>query len=144
VNNATHDENYTDLVFVSHEHFIVDVNVDIPFATSDHASINFNMLSNVNNAAARNSSMSLNGIPSPDKLDFDKIDHAGLSSELLHTNWSLVFVNNDNIDHAWEKFNSYIMSLILRFTPKKTKSKFTCRPNLSSYQNFPNDKYFIT
>jgi hypothetical protein len=57
--------------------------------------------------------------PSDDKLDFDKIDHAGLAADLLHTNWALIFTPNDNIDYAWERFSKYIMSLIAKFTPPK-------------------------
>ena len=35
----THERNFTDLIFVSHDNFVCDVNVDIPFSTSDHSSV---------------------------------------------------------------------------------------------------------
>ena len=41
---ATHDNNYTDLVFISYDNYVADVKTDLPFYTSDHASINFDII----------------------------------------------------------------------------------------------------
>ena len=58
-----------------------------------------------------------NTLPACVKLNFDKIDHAGLAAELLYTDWPSIFSLNDNIDCAWEKFSNHIISLIMKFTP---------------------------
>ena len=39
VHEPTHEHNFTDLVSVSHDNFVCDVNVDIPFTTSDHCNV---------------------------------------------------------------------------------------------------------
>ena len=45
VQEATHENNnYSDLVFSSHGSYIADVKTDIPFSTSDHASINLDII----------------------------------------------------------------------------------------------------
>jgi hypothetical protein len=54
------------------------------------------------------------------KLDFSRIDHAGLAASLLATDWRQYFSLTDDIDIAWEAFSSYIMSLITKFTPIKS------------------------
>jgi hypothetical protein len=127
--SPTHDRNITDLVFMSHESLLLSVEVDIPFSTSDHSSIEFKILANTPKAL----SYIPNTLPAADKLDFNKIDHAGLSSELLHTDWPSIFSLNDNIDYAWEQFSDYIMQLIAKFTP--IKASFV-KSNMS---NFPFD-----
>ena len=63
-----------------------------------------------------------NALPAANKLDFDKIDHAGLAAELLHTDWPSIFSFNDNIDYAWEQFSNHIMLLMAKFTPIKDSS----------------------
>ena len=39
MHEPTHERNFTDLVFVSHDNFVCGVNVDIPFSTSDHCTV---------------------------------------------------------------------------------------------------------
>ena len=39
-----HDNNYTDLVFISHNNYVTDIKTDLPFSASDHASINFDII----------------------------------------------------------------------------------------------------
>ena len=59
-------------------------------------------------------------VPLSYKLDFHRTDHAELAAELMYTNWSNIFCDNECIDSAWEKFSLYTMKLIVRFIPKKT------------------------
>ena len=94
----THDCNITDLVFMSHESLLLSVDVDIPFSTSNHSSIEFQILAHT----PKTLSYTTNSLPTANKLDFDKIDHAGLAAELLHMDWPSSFNFNDNIDYAWE------------------------------------------
>jgi exonuclease III len=116
----THDHNITDLVFVSHDNLIVSVDVDIPFSTSDHSSIEFQMVNNTPKAGTcTHDSLNCSTLPAVDKLDFDNIDHAGFAAELLHTDWPSIFSEDFSIDYAWEQFSKRIMSLVAKFTPIK-------------------------
>ena len=58
-------------------------------------------------------------MPRADRLDFDKIDIAGLISEILHIDWPHTFSTNDRIDSAWERLNKFIARLIADYTPIK-------------------------
>ncbi len=129
----THDNNLTDLIFISHDSLILNANVNIPFSTSDHSSIEFQMLLDAPKSVSRfhDSVAGVKVTPPSNKLDFDRIDHIGLAAELTHTDWSLIFSMNDNIDHAWEQFSNLISSLIVKFTPIKinfSRSNNACFP----------------
>jgi hypothetical protein len=116
VTDPTHDMHYTDLMFSSHNEFVLSCTVDIPFSTSIHSSIEMHMQLPGNRADDNNSNILSDA---PEKLDFDKIDHAGFARELLFTDWSTVFDVNDSIDFAWDQFSRLLMSLISKYTPKK-------------------------
>ena len=49
----------------------------------------------------------------------------------------LIFSVNDIIEHAWERFSSYILHLITKFTPQT--SKVNCKPNLKNSEHFPRE-----
>ena len=80
---STHDRNITDLVFMSRESLLSSVDVDFHFSTSKHSSIGFQMQI----ITPKDLSYTPNTLPASGKLDFDKIDQAGLAAELLHTDW---------------------------------------------------------
>ena len=111
---------------MSYESLLLRVDVDIPFSTSDHSSIEFQMLAHT----PKTLSYTTNALLATNKLDFDKIDHARLAAELLHTDWPSIFNFNDNIDYAWEKFSNHIMLLIAKFTPIKVSS---VQPEMSHF-----------
>ena len=45
-------------------------------------------------------------LPPIDKLNLERINHAELAVELMHTNKSNIFCVNDCTDNAWEKLVS--------------------------------------
>jgi hypothetical protein len=128
VTEPTHDANFTDLVFVSHNNLISNLKVDIPFSTSDHSSIEFEIALNM-----LGTEDSTNIVLPTARLDFSKTDHCGLAADLLNINWSSIFSINDSIDNAWDKFNNCIMSLIIKFTPLKSKSRCATQPVANKY-----------
>ena len=90
LSDPTHDMNLTDLFLISQSNFITDVNVEMPFSTSDPNSVEVYMQSRafvISNIPAELKEE----MPKGDRLDFDKIDHAGRVSELIHTDRSHFF-----------------------------------------------------
>ena len=119
-------------MFLSHGQFIMNCSVEIPVSTSVHSSIEMHMQLAAHKAVDDNSHIFS---ATPQKLDFDKIDFAGLAREILFTNWSTVFNVNDSIEVAWDQFSRFLMSLITKFNPKK--STVSCKFNNS--ERLPND-----
>jgi hypothetical protein len=95
-----------------------NVNVDMPFSTSDHSTLELFLQSGVLESTPDSLHRTL---PATNKLDFDRIDHAGLSAQLMLTDWSLCFSLDDDIEYAWGQFSAYVTSLIAKFTPFKAK-----------------------
>ena len=93
-----------------------NIEVIIPFSTSDHNTISFNFLSP---DAQTSENVASNSFNFPPKYDFSKIDQAGFSASLLPIDWHQCFAVTDNIDVAWENFYKLLSSLIKRFTPLK-------------------------
>ena len=87
----------------------------MPFSTSDHDTICFDLLTPKPLASAN----AANTLNIPVKYDFSNIDHAGLASSLLATDWLNIFSQDDNINNAWDSFSFYISSLIAKYTPVK-------------------------
>ena len=87
VPKATHDLNYTDLVFVSHNNLMLNFNVKITFSIyyNDHSSFKFNLtfVSSFSNVSYPNPC--LKNFQAPGNFNFDKTDHAGLADDLMHT-----------------------------------------------------------
>ena len=121
VNEPTHDSNFTDLLFVSRDNIVIDVNVVMPFSTSDHNTVEVCLQSDIFGGACSVPFVIESAMhrPATNKLDFDNIDHAGLSSNLIVTDWSQIYSSNEHIDIVWEKFNQYIITLISKYTPLK-------------------------
>ena len=115
VSISTHINNFTDLVFTSKENIITNVSIEMPFSTSDHDTICFDLLTSKPFASAN----AANTLNIPVKYDFSNIDHAGLASSLLATDWLNIFSQDDNINNAWDSFSLYISSLIAKYTPVK-------------------------
>ncbi len=129
VSEPTHDNNFTDLIFVSHENVICEVNVNMPFSTSIHNSVEILMLSN---ALAQTNGV--NDLISSYRLDFDKIDHAGLASDLIHTDWSAICLAVSPMEVVWEKFSAHILQLITKFAPIKAFKRYS-----TTFERFPPD-----
>ena len=98
----------------THTHVYAHTHTHMPFTTSDHNTIHFELLTPNHSSVSSAHSSDINTSP---KLDFAKTNHAGLSACLLSTDWHLLFSPSDPIDVAWENFSRYICSLIVRFTP---------------------------
>ena len=100
----------------------------MPFATSDHNILRFDLFTpSLSSAVSPSHKPRL--IPNKiSQLDFNRIDHAGLSACLLSANWDQIFSDTDTIDVAWDHFNNFIHSLLLKFTPKK-KPSYSKRPD---------------
>ena len=115
VSIPTHINNFTDLVFTSKEKILTNVCVEMPFSTSDHDTICFDLLT-LKPLVSANAANILN---IPVKYDFSNIDHAGLARSLLSTDWLNIFSQDENINNAWDSFSFYISSLIAKYTSVK-------------------------
>ena len=113
VSSPTHYANLTDLVFISKYKVITNTLVDMPFSTSDHNTVSFDLSTPVRLLS------SLIQLKTRSTLDFSKIDHEGLTSDLLTTNWRSHFSLSDHIDVAWDNFSTYLISLIIKYIPTK-------------------------
>ena len=113
VSFPTHHTNLTDLVFTSKYNVITSNLIDMFFSTSDHNTVSFDLSTPV-----RLLSSSIQP-KIRSTLDFSKIDYIGLTSDLLTTNWRFHFSLSDHIDVAWDNFSTYLMSLIIKYTPSK-------------------------
>ena len=78
VSIPTHKNNFTDLVFISKENVLINVSVEMPFSTSDHGTICFDLLTPKPLALAN----AANALNTPIKYDFSNID---LARSLLST-----------------------------------------------------------
>ena len=114
LDEATHDTHFTDLLFVSHPNLVFNTNVTVPFSTSDNATIECDII------VCKCATGSSHEIPSVYDLDFHRIDHAGFTNEIIHTDWDIIFKIHDDINLAWNSFSNYIMLLIKRFTPLRS------------------------
>ena len=87
VPKATHDLNYTDLVFVSHNNLMFNVNVKITFSIyyNDHSSFKFNLTFVFSFSNVSYPNLCLKNFQAPGNFNFDKTDHAGLADDLMHT-----------------------------------------------------------
>ena len=101
VSSPTHHTNLIDLVLISKYNVITNTLVDMPlFSTSDHNTVSFDLSTPVH---LLSSSIQLK---TRSTLDFSKIDHIGLASDLLTTNWRSHFSLSDHIDVAWDNFRT--------------------------------------
>ena len=108
------DAYFTDLLFVSHPNLVFDTNVTVLFSISDHATIECDII------VCKCATCSSHEIPLVHDLDFHRIDHAGFTNEIIHTDWDIIFKIHDDINLAWNSFSNYIMLLIKRFTPLRS------------------------
>ena len=113
LDEATHDAHFTDLLFVSHPNLVFNTNVTVPFSTSDHATIECDII------VCKCATCSSHEIPLVHDLDFHRIDHVGFTNEIIHTDWDMIFKIH-NINLAWNSFSNYIMLLIKRFIPLRS------------------------
>ena len=74
-----HDAYFTDLLFVSHPNLVFNTNVTVPFSTSDHATIECDII------VCKCATCSSHEIPLVHDLDFHRTDHVGFTNEIIHT-----------------------------------------------------------
>ena len=111
LDEATHDAYFTDLLFVSHPTLVFNTNVTVPFSASDHATIECDIM------VCKCATCSSHEISLVHNLDFLRIDHAGFTNEIIHTDWDTIFKIHDDINFGWNSVSNYTMLLIKRFTP---------------------------
>ena len=87
----------------------------MPFSTSDHDTICFDLLTPKPLASAH----AVNTLNIPVKYDFSNIDYADLASSLLATDWLNICSQDGNINNVWDSFSIYISLLIVKYTPVK-------------------------
>lgn len=112
VNFATRKNNILDLVFTNDPFLIHDVNVDVPFSTSDHNSVNFK-LSFCNTVFLSQSDTIFN--------DFSTVDWVRFNEFFENIDWSAVYSNVADGDQLWSAFSSTLNDAILQFAPISIK-----------------------
>ena len=109
VTESTHNDNITDLLFISSSDLVSNVCTGLPLSTSDHNSIECEL--EFISSSDFNSSLAVSE-GHLNQLDFNQIDYAGLAASLSITDRQTVFSVNASIDEAWIAFHLYITSLI--------------------------------
>jgi len=112
VNCATRKNNILDLVFTNDPFLIHDVNVDVPFSTSDHSRVNFKLSFYNSVFLSKN-----------DKIftDYSAVDWVSFNEYFMNINWSDVYSNAVDGDQLWSAFSSTLNNVILQFAPISIK-----------------------
>ena len=114
----TRGNNTLDLVFTSNNDLISSVRTGPPLGNSDHNSILFTY-----------KFMFSKSPPRTQFLNFFKANYTAINSYLVNVNWDTIFSNSTNIDELYNKFLTFIHSIINRFVPITTvKSKQASLP----------------
>ena len=123
VEDATRGKNTLDLVLTNDPFLIHDVNVSVPFSTSDHNKVEFKL-----------NCYSTVLIHSIDKVfvDYSVVDWDGFNNYLCNVNWSEIYAVGDNGDQRWSAFSTTLNDAILQFAPTSIK-----RVRKSAAQNYP-------
>ena len=109
IKSPTRDNNILDLVFVNDVFAVSSLTVDVPFSTSDHNSINFNIvfLSQIS---------IVSGIP---KYRFNDENLKLISDDLCLADWASVF-NTGDLETDWYNFTNIIFTSVNKFADKIT------------------------
>ena len=107
VNSPTRDSNILDLVFVNDSFAVSDVVVGPPFSTSDHNSIDFNIVFLPPSVSQ----------PSFSKYAFNDDNLKLICNDLQDVDWSCVF-DTDNLECVWSGFTDIIFNSVDKFAVK--------------------------
>ena len=91
---------------------IQEVNVVVPFSTSDHNRVEFKL--NCNNTVL---------IHSNDKLftDYSAVDWDCFNDYMCNVDWSDVYSAHDSADERWSAFSSTLNDAVVQFAPTNIK-----------------------
>ena len=109
-----------DLVFCNDNNFVYNVNVTAPFSSSDHCSVEFDIIHNVKLAQSDSSS-----------YDFNKADWVSLAAFLDNVDFFNLFDSCADVSSVVKNFYSVIFDAFNRFVPLRNNFK----PNRHS--NYP-------
>jgi len=101
INSSTRNENVLDLLFTNDEQLISDCDIIPPFSSSDHDSIQFNIVSNHTDLpAASENEMG--------KFVWAKADWTSLFTYCTSIDWNFAFVNCTTADECWTVFTNIL------------------------------------
>jgi len=106
VNLPTRGPNFLDLVFTSDKSLVSSLSVEVPFGGSDHNSIIFDIYLNLKTRVN----------PDP-KYNFHKADYSQINSILTNINWILFFYNCTDVELCYNKFVSFLQTIIKSQVP---------------------------
>ena len=109
VQTPTHSHNIIDLVLASPD-LVVDCHVSAPFSTSDHNSIEFNLV------FTAPPSIFIQG------YDFPKADFTSLSNSLALTDWVSLLAESADVNEMLSHIQSKIHSLLPTYVPLRKRS----------------------
>ena len=116
VTQPTCNRNILDLILTNEPLIVSDLHVDIPLASSDHNSINFELSLTHNGCeytCSDNSSHTLK------KYLWQKADYESISALLLNVDWSAFMTTHLDPDSVWNGFCDILESAFTQFVPAK-------------------------
>ena len=116
VNSPTRGDHVLDLVFVNDDFAVSDVEVGPPFSTSDHNSINFNLV-------YLPPASSMSALP---KYKFDKDNLKLICDYLKFVNWFIIF-DTEDLEKVWSNFTNTIFISVDKYAIKIEQTPSTYR-----------------
>jgi hypothetical protein len=116
VDGISRNGSILDLVFCNDENFVRNVTVTAPFSSSDHCSVEFDIIHDVNVAQADSSS-----------YDFSKADWVSIAAFLDNVDFFNLFDSCVDISSVVNNFYSVIYDAFNRFVPLRSSHKSYCR-----------------
>ena len=120
MNEPTRLLNTLDLLFTNDPLSVLDFEIDMPFGSSDHNSLRFNVFFNQASSAAEDFSSSLF---SETYYAWDKANWPLFAQYCTNVRWNDLFSCCNSANECWNGFSNILLEGCKLFVPQKIKSK---------------------
>ena len=124
VNFPTRNENILDLIFTDNMSLVTNVRPDLPLASSDHASISFNinLCSYLGDEPSSESNFDAkNDFKGFSYYDLEKTNWPKVCDILSNIDWLSIFnVNSNDVTYCWNEFYYIVLHAISIYAPAKS------------------------
>jgi len=110
VNDVTCNDHILDLVLTNEPLIFTHISVDVPFANSDHNTVQFSV-------GVDRVSEFVSGTLTSSTYCWHKADFDGLNERLVNYDWNKMMTVNFDADTLWASFNQVLQSAINDFVP---------------------------
>ena len=115
VNDTTCNDHILDLVLTNEPLIFTQIYVDVPFANSDHNTVQFSV-------AVNRVSEHVSGNLTSATYCWHKADFKGLNERLMNFDWNQMMMVNFDADTLWASFNQVLQSAVNDFVPMRNIS----------------------